>query len=320
MNTMIEQDDNIWDSREPAMQEVLNAARIVAATEVTTLLLGESGSGKEQLARAIHAYSPRRQAAFVTVNCGALPPTLAESLLFGQGSSTPMSTTGSHQGYLNAAAGGTLFLDNVGALGTAVQSALLHFLDSGEIIAAGGAQPLQADVRVIAASHNDLASAVAKSRFNSGLYYRLQVVPLTLPPLRERARDIVVLAERFLDGFAAQRGVAPVKLGNDARRAMTGYPWPGNVRELRNLCERLTLLLPGKTIRVENLPVEFRAATATRHHIVALPSSGLDLTELEKDLIAQALEHTGGNRSRAARLLGLTRDTLLYRLKKFSLA
>ena len=320
MNTMIEQDDNIWDSREPAMQEVLNAARIVAATEVTTLLLGESGSGKEQLARAIHAYSPRRQAAFVAVNCGALPPAMAESLLFGQGSSTHESTTGAHQGYLNAAAGGTLVLDNVSALGTAVQSALLHFLDSGEIIAAGGAQPLQVDVRVIAASHHDLASAVAKSRFNSGLYYRLQVVPLTLPPLRERPRDIAVLAERFLDGFAAQRGVAPVKLGNDARRALAGYPWPGNVRELRNLCERLTLLLPGKTIRVENLPIEFRAATGTRHRIVALPSGGLDLTELEKDLIAQALEHTGGNRSRAARLLGLTRDTLLYRLKKFSLA
>ena len=319
MNTGIEQHD-IWESREPAMQEVLNAARIVATTEVTTLLLGESGSGKEQLARAIHAHSRRSQAPFVTVNCGALPPPLAESLLFGQSASAPALAAGSRQGYLDAAAGGTLFLDNVGALGPAAQSALLHFLDCGEIITAGGVQPLRVDVRVIAASHHDLARAVADGRFNSELYYQLQVVPLTVPPLRERPRDIAVLAEQFLAGIAVQHDATPVKLGRDTKRALASYPWPGNVRELRNLCERLTLLLPGRTVRVENLPVEFRAATPARHRIVALPSSGLDLAALEKDLIAQALEHTGGNRSRAARLLGLTRDTLLYRLKKFSLA
>lgn len=315
MNTDI---GNIWESKEPAMHEVLNAARIVASTEVTTLITGEIGSGKQSLALAIHDHSPRQQAPFVAVNCGTLPSDQAEPLLFGD-CNEQTSDGNTSDGYVCAAAGGTLFLDDVGELAPAAQVKLLHLLERGEIIARGATPPVPVDVRVLAASHRDLAQFVAEGSLHPDLFYRLNVVPLTLPPLRERPRDIFSLADRFLAELASQYDVASVKLDQSAKKALANYPWPGNVRELHNLCERLTLLLPGRDLKIDNLPQEFRRSPEATPRIVALPSSGLDLAELEKDLIAQALKRTGGNRSRAARLLGLTRDTLLYRLKKFAL-
>jgi DNA-binding NtrC family response regulator len=311
--------ETTWESRDTAMQEVLNTARIVAATQVNTLLLGEHGSGKQFLARAIHAHSPRSGAPFVTVNCATLPPDRAEQLLFGNCGTHANGNDAAAAAYIQAAAGGTLFLEDVSALSPAAQTALLHLLERGEIIPHGAALPVSVDVRIIAASHHDLTQAVAEGGFHPDLFYQLHVVPLTLPPLRKRPRDITNLARRLLSELAARHDVEPAQLDRSAQQLLLGYSWPGNVRELRNLCERLTLLLPGRKITGDNLPGEFRHPGGTIAGTVALPSTGLNLAELEKDLIAQALERTGGNRSRAARLLGLTRDTLLYRLKKFAL-
>ena len=311
--------ETTWESRDTAMQEVLNTARIVAATQVNTLLLGEHGSGKQFLARAIHAHSPRSRAPFVAVNCGVLPAAQAESLLFGDFSETADGSGDSAAGYVRTAAGGTLFLEDVSCLNSATQVRLLHLLERGEIIPHGATMPVSVDVRIIAASHRDLTQAMAEGGFHPDLFYQLHVVPLTLPPLRERPRDIANLARRLLSELAAQHDVEAAQLEQSAQQLLVAYSWPGNVRELRNLCERLTLLLPGRKITDDNLPREFRHPGGTIAGTVALPSTGLNLAELEKDLIAQALERTGGNRSRAARLLGLTRDTLLYRLKKFAL-
>lgn len=309
----------IWQSRDAVMQELLNAARVVASTQVNTLILGESGSGRQRLARAIHDQSPRREGPFVAVNCGALSSARAEPLLFGDVGEHPDAAGMPGTGYVLAAAGGTLFLEDISALSPGAQVKLLHLLERGEIIHQGAVPAMSVDVRIVAASHRDLAQAVADRAFHPDLFYRLQVVPLSIPPLRERPRDIACLARRFLTELAARHDVAPAKLAPDALPPLAAYPWPGNVRELRNLCERLTLLLPGRTIGAENLPAEFRYRAQPATASVALPSTGLDLAELEKDLITQALARTGGNRSRAARLLGLTRDTLLYRLKKFAL-
>ena len=308
-----------WESRDAAMQEVLNTARIVATAQVNVLLLGEHGSGKQFLARAIHAHGPRNPAPFVAVNCAALPDDRAVELLFGDcGEQTNQPGTVT-TGYVQAAAGGTLFLEDVSALGPAAQTGLLHLLKHREIIPGGAARPVPVDVRIMAASHRDLTAARSRGEILPDLYYQLHVVPLTLPPLRKRPRDIASLARQLLAGFAVQHDVHAAQLGRSALQLMTDYHWPGNVRELRNLCERLTLLLPGKRITADNLPAEFRQAEGADAGDVVLPSTGLNLAALEKDLITQALERTGGNRSRAARLLGLTRDTLLYRLKKFAL-
>ncbi len=312
--------DDFWDSREPAVQEVLNTARIVAAAQVTTLILGESGTGKELLARAIHADSPRRKAPFVSVNCGALPEGLAESLLFGHCKGAFTHAQQAHDGYIRAAAGGTLFLDEIGELSPAVQAKLLRFLESGEIIPVGEALSRYVDVRIVAATHRDLARLVSSGDFRGDLYYRLNVVPLHLPALRNRTADIPRLLKRFFGELAAQHTQPPVRLDSAAMHALTQYSWPGNIRELRNLCERLAILMPGKLLGLNNLPAEYRETdTSDGESLIDLPNDGLVLADVERDLIQQALTRTKGNRSKAARLLGLTRDTLLYRLKKFAL-
>jgi transcriptional regulator with PAS, ATPase and Fis domain len=308
-----------WDSAEPAMQEVMNAAHIVAATHASILILGESGTGKELLAKSIHAHSPRSDTAFVSVNCAALPETLAESLLFGHRKGFFTGAEKAHEGYVRAAAGGTLFLDEIGELSAAAQAKMLRFLESGEVIPVGESRPLSVDVRIIAATHRDLEQSVAAGTFRRDLYYRLYVVPLYLPPLRERRADIPKLTKRFLAEFASQHGQSPTSLDSAAMCALCNYQWPGNIRELRNLCERLTILTPGRILGVNSLPVEIRSPLPRVSDSVVLTSAGIVLDDIEKDLIQQALELAGGNRSRAARLLGLTRDTLLYRLKKFCL-
>ena len=318
MNTKNASND-IWDSQEPAMQEVLNTARIVAATDVTTLILGESGTGKELLARAIHDNSPRQDAPFVSVNCGALPESLAESLLFGHRKGAFTDAQQSHEGHIRAASGGTLFLDEIGELSPAVQAKLLRFLESGEIIPVGEALAHHVDVRIVTATHRDLDQLVAKGAFRSDLYYRLNIVPLCLPPLRDRAADIPRLLKRFFAELAERHTQPPVRLDSAAMRALAKHSWPGNIRELRNLCERLAILMPGKVLGLNNLPTEYREPVDTSSGLIDLPSDGLVLADVERDLIRQALTRTRGNRSKAARLLGLTRDTLLYRLKKFAL-
>jgi DNA-binding NtrC family response regulator len=305
--------------KDPVLMEVVQAAKVVAATDVNTLIHGESGTGKELLARFVHDHSPRQARPFISVNCAALPEALAESLLFGHKRGAFTGASDDHDGYIRAAAGGTLFLDEIAELPASVQAKLLRFLESGEVLPVGVSVSQQADVRIIAATHQDLQQRAAAGSFREDLFYRLSVVPLWMPSLRERPADIPLLLKSFLGELSGRHGLESPRFSRAALKLLKQYHWPGNVRELRNLCERLTVLLPGREIGPQNLPREFQGADSLPGELVELPVGGLVLSEVEKSLIQQALERTHGNRSRAARLLGISRDTLLYRLKKFAL-
>ena len=306
----------------PVFRAVTRAAQLVAATDVTVLILGESGTGKELLARAIHQESRRAGQPLVAINCAALPESLAESELFGHRKGAFTGAVNDHPGRIRIAAGGTLFLDEVGELPLAIQAKLLRFLECGECQGVGQMTPEKVDVRVIAATNRDLYAEVKAGRFREDLYYRLHVVPLELPPLRARTGDLALLLQHLTSTLARQHGLEPPRYHADALKAMERHSWPGNVRELRNFCERMLVLFNGRTVHLENLPREIRspssqqAASADRF---TLPEQGIRLDDLEVHMIRQALEKTLGNRSRAARLLGLTRDTLLYRMKKYAI-
>ncbi len=304
--------------KSPALLEVSNVAGMIAATDVTAMIYGESGSGKELLARSIHVKSPRNRRSFVTVNCAALSTTLAESQLFGHLQGAFAGAAEEHAGYIQQAVGGTLFLDEVAELPLAVQAKLLYFIESGDIVPLGAISSIRVNVRVIAATSKDLQQEVAAGRLREDLFYRLNVVPLQMPALRDRPGDISVLLAHFSQESADRYGLEVVRFNRDTLSQLRKYHWPGNVQELSNLCERLAVLLPGREITLHNLPLEFKQQV-TPEAAVELPAAGLVLSELEKSLIQQALERTSGNRSRAARLLGISRDTLLYRLRKFAL-
>ncbi len=305
----------------PEFQSVLRAAQIVAATDASVLLLGESGTGKELLARAIHEDSPRVRRAFVALNCAALPESLAESELFGHSKG---AFTGAHQrqqGKIPSADGGTLFLDEVGELSLAIQAKLLRFLESGECQVLGSNQTSHANVRVIAASNRDLAAEVNAGNFRADLYYRLNVVPLALPPLRERSSDVPLLLAAINQQLSLQYQLTAPSYNKAALTRLKNYPWPGNVRELRNFCERLLILCSGQTIAPSNLPAEFHrdSRQTSSDKLFSLPESGIHMDQVETDFIRQALEQTRGNQSKAAALLGISRDKLLYRIKKYAL-
>jgi DNA-binding NtrC family response regulator len=306
--------------KSPALLEALRTADLVAVTDVTVLIYGESGTGKELLARRIQQYSLRNKAAFVAVNCATIPDSLAESILFGHRKGAFTGAMESHLGLITEASGGTLFLDEVAELPLGLQAKLLRFLELGECRAVGAESTQYPDVRIIAATNRDLASAVKQGSFRRDLYYRLNVVPLELPPLRERHGDISMLLSTITHQLAKQHQLNAPKFSKRAAQDLEHYQWPGNVRELRNFCERMLILFHGRTIHVDNLPQEIRN---TREELIEnefqLPQSGLSLEVLEKRFIHQALDYASGNKSRAARLLGLTRDTLLYRLKKYGM-
>lgn len=305
---------------DPAFEAQLRAARLVAATDVPVLIQGESGTGKDLLARLLHAESPRASGPLVAVNCAALPADLAESLLYGHRRGSFTGADADHAGFVREAHGGTLLLDEIGDMPAGLQAKLLRFLESGEFQPIGAPRAERADVRVVAATNRDLAGEVAAGRFRADLFYRLNVVPLGLPPLRERLDDLPLLTEHFLAELGEHHGLPAPRIGRDALQLLRRWHWPGNVRELRNLCERLLILFPGGTVGAGNLPPEMRSPQpAQARPLLQLPGEGLSLRELEVELIRQALARTGGNRSRAARLLGLTRDTLLYRLKKYAI-
>lgn len=312
----------------PALLSVLRAARLVAVTGATVLIQGESGVGKELLARSIHETSRRANAPFVPVNCAALSETLAESELFGHTKGAFTGAISKRIGRIAAAQGGTLFLDEVGDMPPSIQAKLLRFLENGECQPLGMEQPQRMDVRVVAATNRDLATLVAAGRFRQDLFHRLQVVPLLLPPLRERGQDVALLANAFLAFFSALYGVALSVLSRSALDVLRCHPWPGNVRELRNLCERLAIFQAGQEIsdtciRGQLSPHSASSPTEQIHTSAlapfSLPNSGLSLDLLERDLILAALERTHGNRTHAAKLLDLSRDTLLYRMKKHAL-
>lgn len=307
--------------RTPALESLLRSAQVVAATDVTVLIKGETGTGKEVLANAIQTNSSRATKPFVTLNCAALPESLIESEIFGHKKGAFTGAISDKPGLFESANGGTLFLDEINSLPLSVQSKLLRFLENGECMPIGASKPTKLDVRVIAATNQDLTTLIEKGEFRSDLYFRLNVVPLELPSLAERKEDIEKLAKHFFSLFSQQHQLQSPILSKSSEKVLRQYSWPGNVRELKNLCERLCILLPGKLIEPENLPREFSIpAVAEEHKGFVLPENGVELDALEADMIFQALTRTNGNRSKSARLLGISRDTLLYRMQKHGLA
>jgi transcriptional regulator with PAS, ATPase and Fis domain len=288
-----------------AWRDVLKRATQVAATEATTCLQGESGTGKEVIARFIHQRSPRWRGPFIAINCAALPEQLLESELFGFERG---AFTGAHQskpGQIELAAGGVLFLDEVTEMAPAAQAKVLRVLQEREFLRLGGTRSVRVDVRVIAATNRHLEDAVADGHFRADLYYRLNVFDIYIPPLRERRDDIPVLAADFLREFAG----AATELTPRAMEALRGHDWPGNVRELRNVLERALIMGDGPFIDVEHLCLRARKAAPL--------SSITDLDTLEKTAIERAMRDAGGNKVRAARLLGISRMQLYTRLRRF---
>jgi DNA-binding NtrC family response regulator len=309
--------------RSSAMRVIADTVEKLARSESATVLLqGESGTGKDLIARAIHARSPRSDRPFLAINCTALPENLVESELFGHERGAFTDARERKKGLAELADGGTLFLDEIGDMPPGAQAKLLRFLEDSKFKRLGGMTDVRVDVRVIAATNRDLEAAVSKASFRSDLYYRLKVVPLRLPPLRERPEDITPLALYFLHQLAQDLRRDPPRLADATLRIFEAYRWPGNARELRNVLERLLILEDTEEIRPEHLPTEMTASTVNEsfEDPVQLPPEGTDLEQIERSLLRQALARTDGNVTAAARLLGVTRDTLRYRLDKHGLS
>ncbi|MBL8113822.1 MAG: sigma-54-dependent Fis family transcriptional regulator [Acidobacteria bacterium] len=302
-------------------KNVLAQATKVAAVETTVLLQGESGTGKEVVARFIHRASPRRDGPFVAINCAALPDNLLESELFGYERGAFTGALTSKQGRIEQAAGGVLFLDEVGETSPLVQAKLLRVLQEREFQRLGSTRVTKADIRLLAATNRDLKGAIARGEFREDLYYRLGVFEIRLPSLRERRDDILLLARGFLDEIGRAIGRPSAGLSEESQGALLAHAWPGNVRELRNAIERAVILCEGGLVTSEHLPLGLEAAPATAGGgpIEAFPPGGVDLEALEKQLVKQALEAAKNNKSKAARLLRLSRGQLYNRLEKYGL-
>ena len=307
-----------------AMREMLALAHKVAESEVSSVLLqGESGTGKDLVAKAIHYHSSRAEHPFVAINCAALPGTLIESELFGYEKGAFTDAKARKEGLFEQAEGGTLFLDEIGELELSLQAKLLRVLEEGSFRRVGGLKDLPLDVRVIAASNRDLKAEGEAGRFRSDLFYRLSVIQIDIPPLRERGDDIRVLAEHYLASFKNRLRKNVDAIDDEALATFRRYEWPGNVRELRNVIERAMILEDGNEITTRYLPrgltAESRAAgtgSAAVSDGVRLPVHGISLEDVEMSLVRQALERSGGNQTKAAELLDISRDQLRYRMKK----
>ncbi len=307
------------------MQEVYTQIEKIAAARGTVLIQGESGTGKELVAKAIHFNSPRKSGPFVVIDCGAIPEALQESELFGHEKGAFTGAIATKKGLFEEAHGGTLFLDEVAELAPGLQAKLLRALQDGEIRRVGGTKTLHVDARVIVATNRDLAGEVRDGAFREDLFYRLNVFPIFLPPLRERREDLPLLVDHFLDHLAQEGGKPPKRLSPEAFRAMMAYPWPGNVRELEHALERAALLSEGETITDHDLPPEILAPKDELTVILPDSAAGFKETvarlirDAEVRLIRRALAQSGGNRTEAARLLGISRRALLYKLNEYNL-
>jgi transcriptional regulator with GAF, ATPase, and Fis domain len=289
----------------------------VAASRSTVLVTGESGTGKELVARAIHAHSPRSEHAFIPVNCGALTETLLESELFGHQRGSFTGAVADKKGLFEEADHGTMFLDEIGETSPALQVKLLRVLQEGEIRRVGGARPVRVDVRVIAATNRNLEDEVKRGAFREDLYYRLSVVTLRVPPLRDRSEDIPLLVAHFLKRACASAG-REVMLSDDAIQMLTHYGWPGNVRELENTIEHLVLYSRDSRVTTDDLPPKFHQAVPAVHTgLVDLYADLPTLDELERRYLVHVLESVGGNRTRAAEVLGVDRRTLYRMAERF---
>ena len=297
-------------------REVMRLVETVAPTDSTVLIQGESGTGKEVIARYIHALSARARGAFFSINCGALPEGILESELFGHVKGSFTGAVRDHQGLFAAAAGGSFFLDEIGETTPATQVKLLRVLQEREAIPVGGTQPVPVDVRLIAATNRDLEDDMKQGRFRSDLYYRLNVIALHLPPLRDRRDDVPLLADAFLRRMAAERGETPKSVGADALEACMAYDWPGNVRELENALERAATLTKGDVIGAAALPArvtERRAPSLVAERPAANPA----LDVVERAYIMWVLQCEGGNKTRAAEVLGIDPSTLYRKLARY---
>jgi two-component system nitrogen regulation response regulator GlnG len=320
----------------PAMQQVFRAIGRLSRSSVNVLVTGESGTGKELVARALHGHSPRANKAFIALNTSAIPGELLESELFGHEKGSFTGADSLRRGRFEQADGGTLFLDEIGDMNLPLQTRLLRVLAEGEFYRVGGQTPIKVDVRVIAATHQNLEDRVAKGQFREDLFHRLNVIRIELPPLRARREDVAMLLSHYLAQAASELGVDTKALAGDAVEVLSRYGWPGNVRELVNLCRRLTVLAPGSEVHVDDLPVEITTAGPTTTPAddwvsslagwadKAAASGGnplLDeaLPQFERTLIRVALKHTQGHRQAAAKLLGWGRNTLTRKLKELGM-
>ena len=308
----------------PALRDVLEIVTKVADTDSTVLITGESGTGKELIARAIHYNSRRADQRLITVNCGAIPEELLESELFGHVRGAFTNAVSSREGRFALANGGTIFLDEIGDMSPNLQVKLLRVLQDRTFEPVGSSKSVTVNVRVIAATNQNLEAAIRESRFREDLYYRLNVIPLEVPPLRERHEDIPMLAQYFLDVMNQERGTKIDSISDEAMARLCTYEWPGNVRELENLMERLTVLRGEGEIRVADLPAAFHRNSVPVLRVPQVSSGGIAFRDVvdrfETDLILQALEQTHWNKNKAAQLLGLNRTTLIEKIKKKGLA
>lgn len=297
---------------------VLQIVSRVANSSATVFITGESGTGKELIANAIHFNSNRKHKPYIKVNCGALPETLLESELFGHEKGAFTGAIAKKPGRFERADGGTIFLDEVGELSPAIQVKLLRVLQEKEFERVGGTETIKVDVRIVAATNRNLREMVEKGEFREDLFYRLNVIPIELPPLRERKEDIPKLIEFFTEKYCAEIGRSKLSFDREAMEALTHYPWKGNIRELENVIERIVILNHGEKVTKDVLPKEILFYNSEVPAFL-LPEEGIDLEQVEKSLIEQALKRTDYNQTHAAKLLGITRHTLIYRMEKYNI-
>lgn len=303
-----------WVAESPVMREVVRQTLALADTNATVLIRGASGTGKELVARALHADGPRANGPFVAVNCAAFAESLLESELFGHEKGAFTGATERRRGRFELADGGTLFLDEIGEIDPALQVKILRVLEERRFERVGGTETIEVDVRLVTATNRDLRQQVAEGKFREDLFYRLFVVNVTLPPLREREGDIVLLARHYLQELAAENGKTITGITPEAMDALTAYSWPGNVRELRNVIERMVVLSNGEKLTVRDLPAALRGPARA-----AAPRSGSALRDAERQMIIDALRRHKNNRTRAAQELGIHRRTLHRKLNEYGL-
>jgi two-component system NtrC family response regulator len=303
--------------RSSALLDALDAASRVAGTDATVLMLGETGTGKELIARAIHLASPRRDRPFVVINCGAIPADLLESELFGYVKGAFTGAVNHKKGKVEMAEGGTVFLDEIGEMPLNLQVRLLRLLQQREIEKVGATRAIQVDVRIIAATHRNLETLVAEGKFREDLYYRLAVIPITVPPVRERTGDVPELVHHFFEHSKIKYGRPDLHLSPSVMAHLLIYRWPCNVRELSNVMERLVLLSRSDEVTVADLPVKFRQGMPDKEPDTQQGETGIALEAVERGMILQALRRCDWNKSEAARQLGISRKTLLYRMNKY---
>jgi transcriptional regulator with PAS, ATPase and Fis domain len=304
------------------MKQVFQMVKKIAESEASIILLqGESGTGKDMLAQTIHHLSRRDQAGYLAINCSAIPENLLESELFGYEKGAFTDAKQRKKGLAELAEGGTLFLDEISTLNLHLQAKLLRFLETHTFKRVGGLKDIQVDIRVIAATNQDLEIACEEGKFRKDLYYRLNVCPVFIPPLRERKHDIIPLTQQFISHYNSKFRKDIQGIAEEVEKIFMEYDWPGNVRELKNAVERAMIFEEESRITIKNLPIPLTKSPAeTSHHITdKLAQSGLSLEEMEKELLKEALKKAKGNQTQAAKLMKITRDTLRYKVKKYGL-